>query len=129
MLSFEEKIMALASIRALGLTKAVQVIAKFKRTPPPTMREHLDDLDRTHYLLDDGFVVKTNTGVLQYVEFVCPQQPTVLTKEYFDKCKAPRQEAIMEALSCLGMTSLLRVFKPLPIVKKTRYAAQTATAS
>jgi hypothetical protein len=123
MLSFEEKIMALATIRALGLSGAVCVVAKLKKYPPPAIREELDQLDSTHYLLDNGFVQKTNTGVVQYVEFGCPQQPHVITKEFFERCKATKQAALLEALMVLGCTERIgRSHKPSPIVKKVKHA-------
>lgn len=127
MLSFEEKITALASIRALGLSKAVFIFSKLKRCPSPTMREELDQLEGTHYLLDDGFVEKTQAGTLQYVEFNCPQQPIALTKEYFDKCKKAKQENFMEALAALNCTTLLRVFKPVPFVRNAKYGTAQKT--
>jgi hypothetical protein len=124
MLSFEEKIMALGLIRAVGLSRAVAVVARHKKLPSPTIREELDQIDSTHYLLDEGFVEKTGTGIIQYVQFSCPQQPSALTKEYFDRCKKPKQDMFLEALAVLNVTSLLRNLRPAPIVKKVRHAEE-----
>lgn len=124
MLTFEEKIMGLALINSVGLSRAVAVVSRHKKSPSTNMREELDQIASTHYLLDDGFVQKTDTGVIQYVEFSCPQQPIVLTKEYFDRCKQHRQDNILEALAVLNATSLLRTFKPAPILKKVRHATE-----
>lgn len=129
MLTFEEKIMALSLIDSLGLSRATAVMARHKKYPSPSIREELDTIASTHYLLDDGFVQKTETGVIQYVQFSFPQQPIALTKEYFDRCKAPRQESFLEALAVLNCTPLLRKFKPAPIVKKVRYATEETQAS
>lgn len=123
MLSFEEKIMVLALIRSLNLSRAVAIVAKMKRLPSPTVREELDKLDSTHYLLDDGFVEKSHTGIVQYVEFYCPQQPNAVTKEFFDSCDKKKQEALLEALSAMRCRHLIdRSFRPAPITKKVKHA-------
>lgn len=116
MLTYDDKVAALALIRAIGFSKAVHIFSRSKRVPAPTMRETLDELHKTHYLLDDGFVEVTFAGVLQYVEFGTPTMPQTLSQEYFDTCKLPKQEAFNEALSCLGAG--LRKFKPYVITKK-----------
>lgn len=116
MLTYDDKVAALALIRSLGLSRAVHIFARTKRIPSPTMRETLDELERTHYLLDDGMVEVTFAGVLQYVEFGTPTMPQPLTQEYFDTCKLPKQEAFNEALAVLGAG--LRKFKPYVITKK-----------
>lgn len=129
MLTFEEKIMALSLIESVGLSRAVSVVSRHKKFPAVNTREELDKIASTHYLLDDGFIEKTDTGVIQYVEFSCPQQPTALTKEYFDRCKQPKQESILEGLAVLNMVPLLRKFKPAPIVKKVRYVTEENQAA
>lgn len=116
MLTYDEKVTALSLIRALGLSRAVHIFSRSKRVPSPTMRETLDELDRTHYLLDDGIVEVTFAGVLQYTEFGTPTMPQPLTQEYFDNCRLPKQHAFNEALSVLGAG--LRKFKPYVITKK-----------
>ncbi len=120
MLTFDEKVMALASIRALGLSKAVFVFARAKRIPSPTMREMLHELDAANYLLDDGVVELTSAGVLQYVELHQPAQPIPLTQEYFHSCKEAKQEAMADAISILGASGKLRSLKPYVVVKKVR---------
>lgn len=124
MLSFEEKVMVLASIRAIGINKTVSVFSKVKRVPPVIMREKLDIMSKNHYLLNDGIVEKTQSDNIQYTEFRCPQQPTILTQEYFDTCKEPLQNAFTQALNELGLTNFLRTFKPKPIIKKIKYAQE-----
>ena len=128
MFSFEEKAVVLSSIRTLGFNRTVEIVAKMKRCSGPIMRTEMHKLDSNHYLLDNGIIEKTDAGVLRYVEFACPQQPVALTKEYFDSCKSPKQELFMEALSVMGMTNLLRTFKPQPIVKQTRYVKSSPTS-
>lgn len=128
-LTFDDKLMALATIRAIGVRRATLIFARAHRVSPPNMREILDALDRTHYLLDAGVVVVTTAGVLQYIEFTCPQQPHLLTTEYFYEATAALQEEFNEAFAVLRCTGLCRGLKPLPIVaKEPRYAKKANAA-
>ena len=119
-LSFEDKVMFLATINSISFTRAVGFLANIKRKPVVIMREALDNLARTHYLLGDGIVEITTAGVLQFVELICPQQPKPLTKEYFESCPTTKQEAMQEAFAVLKCSGMLRNFKPYAVVYKER---------
>lgn len=118
MLTFDEKVMALAAIRVLNFSKAVILMARFKHVPAATMRDLMHTIDSMNYLLDDGVVEVTDAGVLQFVELSCPQQPKMLSKEYFESCKVEKQEAFHEAFAQLKCLGLLRSFKPYVVVRK-----------
>lgn len=120
MLSFEEKVMALATIRALGLVRAVEIMAKTKRSSTTNMRVELDQVDSTHYLLDNGMVeYKKEINVVQYTDFKYLQQPCVITEEFYDKCKSELQQELREALTVLHCETYVKKFKPAPFkVKK-----------
>lgn len=117
MLSFDEKVLALTVIRQMDLKYAVLLISRMKRQSPVTVREEIDVVHSTHYLLDDGLVQKTELGTIQYVDLKFPQQPLILTEESFAKCKPNRQQDILKGLSILRCHTLLRQLRPAPIKK------------
>ena len=111
-LSFEEKVTALATIRQVGLRRAVVIFANLKRCPSVVMREKMDEMFSKNYLLDEGIVEKTDTGIVRYVSFSHANQPTVITSEYFARCQPDMQEGLIQALACLQSAHLLKPLRP-----------------
>ena len=113
-----EKIMVMATVRALGFTKSVPVVAAHKKHPIVMVREAMNELESSHYLLSEGYVVKDKSGTVQYVELRAQMQPTIITLDYFEKCKPARQDELAEALDFLRCGHLVRPMKPKPLPRK-----------
>lgn len=123
-LSFEDKVICLSTIRQMGMAVATNLLSNIKRTPAVRLREQLNDLDTRHYLLEDGFVEKTSLNTIQYVQCRCPGQPTTLTVEYLKGLKASKQDELAEALIFLRAENLIHSFRPGAIApRKTKDAA------
>jgi len=116
---FDDKVIALSLLRNIGLTKTVSILSRVKKVSPPNMRDMLDNLQKTHFLVDEGLVEITSAGVLQFVKLNFPQQPQPLTKEYFEKLPVNTQEELQEAFAVLRCNSMLRSFKPYPVIRKS----------
>lgn len=100
-LNLEEKTDALKKIKEKGIAGAVSELTSNHYNLANKMREHLEKLNSTHFLVPDGIVEKTNTGLFQYTQFRCPQQPTILSDRSISQYNETRQNFLFEALSYL----------------------------
>lgn len=121
MFSFEEKVMALSSIKAIGFPQTVNVFSRLKKSPPVTTRGVLQKLETSHFLIKDGLVELTDSGVLLFVHINCPHQPTTLTKEYYQSCNQEQQEEFAKALTHL---EAIRQLKSLKFFKTSNTAEE-----
>lgn len=122
--SFDDKVLALALIQAVGSKAATRVLSRAHKFAAPPMREYIDDMNTHNFLIGDGVIEITKTGVLQYTQFTCPQQPSVLTQELFETLHPTTQKDMEEAFAFIGV--VLRSFKPY--VRKPAPTKQLNTA-
>lgn len=115
--SFDEKVQAISLLQIVGLTQATRILSRSKKIPSAAMREELEKMSFKCFVIESGLIEITDAKVLQFVEFNCPQQPNLLTKEFFDSQKLPIQQAMLEAFSILHCKDLLQKFKPYRITQ------------